>query len=466
MFDSCNEPYSWSAEYMSPNHYPRWKPTNHSLPETPTNLPWRYQTSADLLTYPFLGTLSVYRGGGYIAELGNSPAKATEVMRDLKSNGWVDKYTRAVFIEFTVYNANSNLYCVVNLLLEFTAAGGALPFVQILATRIDRYVGNFQLFVLACEVAFVLFTVLFTYREVKRMAKTAFREYITEVWTWMEIIQLCLSWAVIVLYFIRFGIDKMIKEQYKTNPNKFINHHYLATTDRIYGYIYAAVVFLMSLKFLRLFRFNRRMSLLGSVLSQSSKEMLHFLIIWGIVFVAFAHFSYLVFSRELHKFHTFIATSETLVSVMLGKFSYQNLERSNRVLGPLMFFAYSMGIVFILMNMFVSIIIENFKRVKRDNDLQSNEYEIIDFMVEQLQSWLGVSSWGFLGKNRVGAAPPPQYKRKKKVHKDEELKEKVDRLISLIRTVHFDNEEEDDFLRNDGEITYKVPTRRLSSDVL
>jgi len=36
---------------------------------------------------------------------------------------WLDVYTRAVFAEFTVYNANVNLFCIVTLILESTAVG-------------------------------------------------------------------------------------------------------------------------------------------------------------------------------------------------------------------------------------------------------------------------------------------------------------------------------------------------------
>lgn len=38
-------------------------------------------------------------------------------------NKWLDKYTRAVFVEFTVYNANVNLFCIVTLLMETLAVG-------------------------------------------------------------------------------------------------------------------------------------------------------------------------------------------------------------------------------------------------------------------------------------------------------------------------------------------------------
>ena len=35
--------------------------------------------------------------------------------------------SRAVMIDFTVYNANLNLFCVINLFFEFPATGGVIP---------------------------------------------------------------------------------------------------------------------------------------------------------------------------------------------------------------------------------------------------------------------------------------------------------------------------------------------------
>ena len=462
--DACNEPYSWDAEDQTSQYAPGWKPANQNSSSSPEYSAWHYRNTDELKTRPFLGHLALYRGGGYKADLGSTMNTAYSVLDDLKSNSWVDKYTRAIFIEFTVYNGYSNLYCVMNLLMEFTAAGGVVPFVQLLSTRIDRYVGNFLLFVLICEGSFVLFTLVFTYREIKRLLKTDLKEYMTAFWTWIDIAMLALSWTSIVLYFIRFGLDKLTKKAFQEHPKEFVDFHHLALVDQLFGYVYAFVVFIISVKFLRLFRFNRRMSLMGSTLRCAAKELLHFGIIFGLVFVGFAHLCYLVFSPELYKFHTFVTTVETLISVMLGKFSYVSLERTNRVLGPVMFFFYSIGVVFILVNMFLSIIIENFNRVKRNNDLQSNEYEIVDFMTEQFLGWLGMRSRSVF-KNRVfaeGQFDQPVYKKRKRKDEAAQLKERVDRLVALIQRVHFDGNEED-FLRNDGEVTYLIPDIKLES---
>lgn len=39
----------------------------------------------------------------------------------MKSNSWLDKRTRVVFVEFWTYNANQNLFSAVTVLFERTA---------------------------------------------------------------------------------------------------------------------------------------------------------------------------------------------------------------------------------------------------------------------------------------------------------------------------------------------------------
>lgn len=62
------------------------------------------------------GTLATYGGGGYVkvldkygSELTSTPIQA---ILALKNALWMDKITRAIFLEFTVYNGNVNLFCI------------------------------------------------------------------------------------------------------------------------------------------------------------------------------------------------------------------------------------------------------------------------------------------------------------------------------------------------------------------
>lgn len=55
------------------------------------------------------------------------PFLSYSLLQYLYDNIWLDVYTRAVFVGFTVYNANVNLFCIVTLIFETTGVGEASP---------------------------------------------------------------------------------------------------------------------------------------------------------------------------------------------------------------------------------------------------------------------------------------------------------------------------------------------------
>jgi polycystin 2 len=57
--------------------------------------------------------MTTYGGGGYVQNLGKEKAPSRAIIKELKDNLWLSRGTRAVFVDFTVYNANINLFCVI-----------------------------------------------------------------------------------------------------------------------------------------------------------------------------------------------------------------------------------------------------------------------------------------------------------------------------------------------------------------
>lgn len=66
-------------------------------------------------------------------------------------NRWITRGTRAVIIDFTVYNANVNLFCVIKLIVEFLPTGGMLPTSSFRTVKLIRYVSDYDYFILVCE---------------------------------------------------------------------------------------------------------------------------------------------------------------------------------------------------------------------------------------------------------------------------------------------------------------------------
>ena len=85
----------------------------YTSPPSAITCRWRYETEEDLDGTNHWGLISTYAGGGFVQNLATRRADALEIIDEMKQNLWLDRGTRAVFIDFTVYNANINLFCVI-----------------------------------------------------------------------------------------------------------------------------------------------------------------------------------------------------------------------------------------------------------------------------------------------------------------------------------------------------------------
>ncbi|GLD61521.1 polycystic kidney disease protein 1-like 2, partial [Lates japonicus] len=162
----CHAPYSWEAEDMG-FYDPGW---NHSVMDnisTGTPSPWMYQTQAQLRAYPVWGKMVLYRGGGFVAELGPDLENASRTLEYLFNNTWLDMYTRALFVEFTVYNANVNLFCIITLLLETTAVGAFQFHSELQSVRLYQSTGGLHIFVMAAEIIYLLFILYYMFLQGK-----------------------------------------------------------------------------------------------------------------------------------------------------------------------------------------------------------------------------------------------------------------------------------------------------------
>ena len=81
---------------------------------------WHYRTEDELGGYQHSGELGInYDGGGYSVDLLLDRKPSEEILKELKDFLWIRRGTRVVFIAFTVYNANINLFCVITWVLMF-----------------------------------------------------------------------------------------------------------------------------------------------------------------------------------------------------------------------------------------------------------------------------------------------------------------------------------------------------------
>ena len=200
LFSDCAMSYGISNEDTG-DYLENWKEVPPNYTEShKLNSPWRYRGFAELDGMPYAGTLSVYGGGGYVRDLIGTSKMAENSLEALSKTHWFDKYTRALFTEFTVYNPNTNLFSFVTLLLEQSSTNAIIHSAQVLTFRLHGYIGGFAIFVIISEAIFVLCTFYFMGSVYQRIRKEKCRKFLKSFWNLLDFVNIGLSITVMVLY--------------------------------------------------------------------------------------------------------------------------------------------------------------------------------------------------------------------------------------------------------------------------
>lgn len=351
-------------------------------------LHWRYQDALELDAMPFWGRVHYYPGGGYVAELGYFPQKALSVILELTKTDWLDRRTRAVFLEFAIYNAQENLFSIATILIEFLPTGGYLPFSRVDTIRVYRYLGSYSNVLKATEIIIALVILVLFYRVVKRAYKRG-RKFFKYFWNWVDILQVLFGFLSVIMYFVKMVILDRTMNKLDKNPFVFVNFQYTLLLNEVDGYFVAALVFLTIIKFLRLLKYQSYIKLLEHVFASFAHNMSRFMIEFFLWFTPFVISAYVIFGAYLEDFSSCITSFESILNTLLGAHYFYNLQETDRIMGPLIFIAFNMLVVFLLLNIFVAIITSSFDRPADDEFTKETEPELIMFFNQQISAIFG-----------------------------------------------------------------------------
>ncbi|KFP33483.1 Polycystic kidney disease 2-like 1 protein, partial [Colius striatus] len=273
---------------------------------------WRYHSEDELSGSSHWGRLTSYSGGGYYIDLKLTREESAEALQVLKERLWLDRGTRVVFIDFSVYNANINLFCVLRVLfstsrlvVEFPATGGAIPSWQIRTVKLIRYVSAWDFFIVACEVVFCLFIFYYVVEEILELRIHKF-QYFTSIWNILDVVVILLSVVAIGFHIFRtIEVNRLLGELLK-HPNTYADFEFLAFWQTQYNNMNAVNLFFAWIKIFKYISFNKTMTQLSSTLARCAKDILGFAIMFFIVFFAYAQLGYLLFGTQVENFSTFL----------------------------------------------------------------------------------------------------------------------------------------------------------------
>ncbi|XP_042294389.1 polycystic kidney disease protein 1-like 2 isoform X2 [Sceloporus undulatus] len=382
----CRAPYSFDTEDTT-DYGVNW---NISSLDNSSELSsvWQYQSQSELRGHPIWGKLAVYRGGGYVVHLGTDSQNASRILQYLFDNIWLDTFTRAVFVEFTVYNANVNLFCIASLMFETSALGAFFTRAELQSVRLYPYTDGLHIFVVAAEVIYFLFVIYYMVGQGKLM-KALKWNYFRSKWNLLELAIITISWSALSVFVRRTILGSRDISYYQEHKDEFASFNQTATVDAVLGYLIAFLVLLSTVKLWHLLRLNPKLNMITSTLRRAWGDISGFATVIIIMFLAYSIATNLIYGWKLNSYKTLFDSAETMVSLQLGIFNYEEVLDYNPILGSFLIGSCIIFMTFVVLNLFISVILVAFSEEQKHYQA-SEEEEIVDLMLKKISSFLGI----------------------------------------------------------------------------
>ena len=168
-------------------------------------------------------------------------------------------------------------------------------------------------------------------------------------------------------------------------------------------------------------RFNQHISILGVTLKRCFIELASFSCVFFIIWISFVQIMYLIFNQNLGGYLSLTKSMQSALEIMIGKLSATQFLQSNSILGPIIISAYCSVILFFALNIFISIILESFDKVRREAKIDPDKFGFMGHILEKFGNFL---------KKTDKSPPSTDYK----THLDLFPKQ-VDQIIDILITV-------------------------------
>ncbi|NWI42071.1 PK1L2 protein, partial [Picathartes gymnocephalus] len=384
--EECHAPYSLQTEDTSV-YGEHW---NTSVFDNSSELSsaWQYQSQSKLRGHPSWGKFAIYSGGGYVIHLGTDPNNASRILQYLFNNVWLDTFTRAVFVEFTVYNANVNLFCIISLMFESNALGAFFTSAELQSVRLYPYTNSLHIFVVAAEVIYFLFIVYYMIVQGKLLKSLRWR-YFHSKWNLLEMAIILISWSALSVFVKRTVLGTRDISYYQKHKEDSVSFSETARADAVLGYLIAFLVLLSTVKLWHLLRLNPKLNMITSTLKRAWGDISGFITVIAVMFLAYSIAANLIFGWKLYSYKTLFDSAETMVSLQLGIFNYEEVLDYNPILGSFLIGSCIIFMTFVVLNLFISVILVAFSEEQKHHQA-SEEEEIVDLMLMKLFSFFGI----------------------------------------------------------------------------
>ena len=164
-----------------------------------------------------------------------------------------------------------------------------------------------------------------------------------------------------------------------------MNFRRLSNADFHYVTLLALAAFLTQLALLHILRYNKTIAILATALTKSFSDVIGILFIILVFSSAFASFMYVVYGPSLDEYSSMMATYTALFSGSIGKFDFHQVIEAMGLTGSIVLLLFLLCIMYIYLNLFVTILSEYMSALRGDPSVVPNDHEVITHMLALME---------------------------------------------------------------------------------
>jgi len=329
-----------------------------------------YLTASEAQSKKFYGRFMSYEGNGNVYDLSADPTTAYRELEDLFDDGLIDRSARVIFFDFVTLNANLNLHTVGRLCFELPADGGVVTYSEIKTWRFWRYLTARGKTLFAMELIVTLMVVFYTWEELSEIYREGFYAYRKQFWNLFD-------WVNLLFFYVT--IFWRVKVELSTRPS--MTNLYVYESYRTFVWIFSMEAyfnmvngFLLYFKLFKYLNASSNVRVLFTMFKKTASDMLVFLVILCVIFLAYGIGGFLVFSSDVSDYRTFTFAIMNLFRYTVTEMDYDALKQSNVTAGTIYWITWTLLMILILVNVFIAIFSDGFAEAqaeKRDAEDES-----------------------------------------------------------------------------------------------
>jgi len=321
----------------------------------------------------FTGQVATYGGGGFrlLFKTDGSAASHAESVAQLDSmykNRWIDRQTRAIFVDFNLYSPVTNTISMVRLLCEMPGSGGIITKLYMQHVSLGMlymdYARNNTLFLEAMMLFLLLVMFIVICHKYNRLGAGALLQ---DRWSMFDIATLL---CFLVAYAHRWrALDLSKFKAFPPDSLKFTNYspeaYYVRTFRNCLG-LCALLSWTRLLKTIRRMPFMRHVF---NAVSVAMPSLIYLAAFFTTCLFGFSLSHYLAFGDTIFQFRTLHQSMLQLWKIFLGRGHIaDDMISNNMVLGALFYVAWSLLSCIIFLYLFLGAIVDGYFQVKGDQE--------------------------------------------------------------------------------------------------